>query len=181
LFKRCSAADTTVFHNGAEIINLANNPAQIIIGENSHISGLLMVYPYGGSIKIGSHCSLSPGSRIVSGDSVCIGDRVLIAHNVNIIDNNSHPIDASLRHEDFVSSYKDGMKEYDVKSKVITIGNDVWIGFNSAVMKGVTIGTGAIIGAGSMVTKDVQPWTMNVGNPLQCIRELAPVDVITRK
>jgi acetyltransferase-like isoleucine patch superfamily enzyme len=181
LFKRCTAADSTVFHTSAEIINLSNSPAQISIGEGSHISGLLMVYPYGGAIKMGNHCSLSPGARIVSGGSITIGDRVLIAHNVNIIDNISHPIDAALRHDDFVSSYSGGMKEFDVKSKAVTIGNDVWIGFNSAVMRGVNIGNGAIIGAGSMVTKDVQPWTVNVGNPLKCIRELTPVDVIPKK
>jgi acetyltransferase-like isoleucine patch superfamily enzyme len=102
---------------------------------------------------------------------------VLIAHNVNIIDNISHPIDAVLRHQDFLNSYTIGMKEYDLKAASIIIGDDVWIGYNTSILKGVTIGTGAIIGSGSVVTKDVKPWTVNVGNPLRCIRELEPVQV----
>jgi maltose O-acetyltransferase len=53
----------------------------------------------------------------------------------------------------------------DVKSSPIVIEEDVWIGFNSTILKGVTIGKGAIIGAGSMVTKDVPPYAVVVGIP----------------
>ena len=48
-----------------------------------------------------------------------------------------------------------------------------WIGFNSILLKGITIGEGAIIGAGSVVTKDVPPWTIVAGNPAQIIREIS--------
>lgn len=126
---------------------------------------------------MGDNCSLSPYSRVISTKKIEIGNRVLIAHNVNIIDNISHPIDASLRHEDFMKSYTVGMQEYDIKSMEIIIEDDVWIGFNSAILRGVKIGKGAIIGSGSVVTKDVKPWTVNVGNPLRCIRELDPVEI----
>lgn len=178
MLKRVSAGLNTVFNVQSDVINLANNIDKIRIGRNCHISGLLLVYSYGGSITIGDFCSLSPYSRIISTKNIVIGNRVLIAHNVNIIDNISHPIDAKLRHEDYVASFMAGMQEYDLKSESIIIEDDVWIGFNSTILRGVTIGRGAIIGAGSLVNKDIRPWTVNVGNPVRCVRELTPVEVV---
>ena len=175
LYHKGNIAGDTVFYTGAEIINLAEKKEKINIGHNCHISGMLLVYSYGGCIAMGDHCSVSPYSRIVSCDNITIGNRVLIAHNVNILDNISHPIDAALRHEDFISSYTTGMQPYDRKGSPIVIEDDVWIGFNAAILKGVTIGRGAIIGAGSVVTKDVKPYTINAGNPLRCIREIGPL------
>jgi acetyltransferase-like isoleucine patch superfamily enzyme len=58
----------------------------------------------------------------------------------------------------------------DIASQEVIIEDDVWIGFNSIILKGVRIGRGAIIGAGSIVTKDIAPWTVNVGNPIQSIK-----------
>jgi acetyltransferase-like isoleucine patch superfamily enzyme len=177
MLKRGKVAEGTRLYPGAEVYNFSNDVNNINVGSNCHISGLLMVYSYGGFISVGDNCSLSPNSRIISTKRIEIGNRVLIAHNVNIIDNISHPIDAALRHEDFINSYTVGMKEYDLKAAPIVIEDDVWIGYNTSILKGVRIGTGAIIGSGSTVTKDVKPWTVNVGNPLRCIRELEPVQV----
>jgi acetyltransferase-like isoleucine patch superfamily enzyme len=121
-------------------------------------------------------------TRIWSSKKIHIGDRVLIAHNVNIIDNISHPLDAQLRYNenfDFVRSGIHG--DVDIKASEIIIEDDVWIGFNTMIMRGVKIGKGAIIGAGSVVTKDVEPWTVNAGNPLRCLRKLEPVDIEVRK
>jgi acetyltransferase-like isoleucine patch superfamily enzyme len=167
----------TRFYPGSNVCNLSGNPQSIVIGHNCHISGLLLTYPFGGVITMGDNCSLSPNSRIVSAGKIEIGNRVLIAHNVNIIDNISHPIDAQLRHEDFMNSYSVGMKECDRKTRNIVIEDDVWIGLNCIILRGVRIGRGAIIGAGSIVTKDVRAWTINVGSPSQCIREIDPVEV----
>lgn len=176
LSQRATIQDGSVFHPGAQIVNLVNDKSKIQIGKNCHIYGQLVVYNYAGEISIGDNCSLGDMSRIVSGKRIEIGNRVMIAHNVNIIDNNSHPKDAKLRHEDFIQSYSSGMKEYDLQAKEIIIEDDVWIGFNSIILKGVTIGRGAIIGAGSVVVKDVEPWTVNVGNPLRCVEKLDPVN-----
>jgi len=180
MMQRGVIGERTRLYPGAQVWNLSNDRKNIQVGVNCHISGLLLTYEYGGSIKIGDHCSLSEYSRIISVNRIEIGNRVLIAHNVNIIDNISHPIDASLRHEDFLNSYTVGMKKCDLKSAPIIIEDDVWIGLNTTILRGVTIGRGAIIGSGSMVTKDVRPWTVNVGNPLKCIRELEPIEVTDR-
>ncbi len=94
--------DPTVrFSPAADLQNLSGNKNAVRIGAHSNIEGLIMVYPYGVEISIGAYCSLSPNSRLIAVDKISIGDRVLIAHNVNIIDNNSHPTDAALRHQDF--------------------------------------------------------------------------------
>jgi maltose O-acetyltransferase len=174
LQKRTVSGTDTRFYSGASIINLAGDPGKIRIGEHCQIQGLMMVYAYGGSITMGNHCSLSVNSRIISTTRITIGNRVLIAHNVNIIDNNSHPLDADLRHQDFLESYTIGMQPHDLNAKPIVIEDDVWIGYNVSVKKGVTIGEGAIIGSDSVVTHDVPAWTINIGNPLRCIKQLEP-------
>ena len=60
----------------------------------------------------------------------------------------------------------------DVIRKPIVIKDKAWIGFNSIILKGVTIGEGAIVGAGSVVTKDVPPYTIVAGNPARIVREI---------
>jgi acetyltransferase-like isoleucine patch superfamily enzyme len=177
MHERGIVGEGTKFYDGAELVNFSTKKGNIEIGKGSHISGLIMVYAYGGMIKIGDYCSVSPNTRIISTQNISIGNRVLIAHNVNIIDNISHPIDARLRHEDFIKSFSVGMMQYDLKPASVIIEDDVWIGFNTTILKGVKIGRGAILGAGSFVTKDVKAWTVNAGNPLRCLRELDPVEV----
>ncbi|EHH69666.1 CatB-related O-acetyltransferase [Gluconobacter morbifer] len=66
--------------------------------------------------------------------------------------------------------------DHDMKG--ITIGNDVWIGFRAVVLPGVTIGDGAVIGAGSIVTKDVPPYAIHAGNPAKLIRYRFAPDII---
>ena len=172
-YKKGVIDKSTVFSSGADIQNSSNILENIVIGKQTQIAGLIMIYPYGGKVTIGDYCSLSPNSRIISGLEVRIGDRVLIGHNVNIIDNNSHPLNAEERHIDFVDSYYNGkMEKYDLNMKPIIIDDDVWIGYNSSIMKGVTIGKGAVIGANSVVTKNVEPFTINVGNPLRVIKKI---------
>ena len=159
----------------ATIYNNSNPKDKIKIANRSRVMGHLFIFDHNGEILIGEDCFVGPDTRIWSAKKVSIGNRVLIAHNVNIHDNISHPIDASERHKEFIDFVETGVHQYtDLKPAEIIIEDDVWIGFNSIILKGVTIGRGAIIGAGSVVTKDVEPWTVNVGNPLRCIQKLTP-------
>jgi len=158
----------------AKIINISNNKASILIGENSHILGELLVFANGGRIEIGKDCYLGEGARVWSAEKIRIGDRVLISHNVNIFDNNTHPLNASDRHKQFMAITTFGHpKDIDLDEAPVNIANDVWIGAMAIILKGVTIGEGAIVGAGSVVTKDVPPWTIVAGNPATIIRELS--------
>jgi acetyltransferase-like isoleucine patch superfamily enzyme len=155
----------------AEIVNNRNDQSAIQIGDNSWIKGQLMTLKHGGRISIGRDCFVGEGSRIWSSVNVTIGNRVLISHNVNIHDNSSHPLNAKERHADFLHVRKIGLQDkMDIGESKIIIGNDVWIGFNSTILKGVTIGDGAVIGANSVITKNVPPYAVVVGNPSRIIK-----------
>jgi acetyltransferase-like isoleucine patch superfamily enzyme len=65
------------------------------------------------------------------------------------------------------------MKDWStVEIRPVTISDKVWIGFNSLILCGVTIGEGAVIGAGSVVTNDIPAWTVAAGNPARVIRNI---------
>jgi acetyltransferase-like isoleucine patch superfamily enzyme len=155
----------------ATIVNNRNDKKYITIGDNSWITGQLMTLKHGGEITIGNDCFIGEGSRIWSSTKVSIGNRVLISHNVNIHDNISHPLDSVERHKDFVHVRHIGLQEtMDIPEKPIVISDDVWIGFNSTILKGVIIGKGAVIGANTVVTKDVPEMAVVVGNPAKIIK-----------
>ena len=164
--------------NNAIIINNSHPRHNIRIGKNSRFMGNMLLFDACGKIEIGEDCFIGPDTRIWSAKNISIGSRVLIAHNVNIHDNISHPIDADIRHQEYMNFVETGIHDQtDLKGRDIVIEDDVWIGFNATILRGVRIGKGAIIGACSLVTKDVEPWTINVGNPLQCIKKMNPIEV----
>lgn len=108
----------------------------------------------GGNIIIGNNCGFS-GVSIVSSCGVTIGNCVLCGANVQIGDRNDH--------EDIYPQFK---------PLPITIGDGVWIGMNSVVMRGVSIGENTIIGANSIVTKDIPANVVAAGNPCKVIKLL---------
>lgn len=107
----------------------------------------------GGSIMIGNNCGFS-GVSIVSSCGIQIGDDVLCGANVTISDRDDH---------------EDKYPQFTPAS--VIIGNHVWLGMNSVVMKGVTIGDNVIIGANSVVTKDIPSNTIAAGVPCKVIKE----------
>jgi maltose O-acetyltransferase len=156
---------------------MQGNAEAILIGSNTHIRGQLVVFPHGGRIQIGNCCFVGEGSRIWSGASVVIGHRVLISHGVNIHDTVSHSFSAVRRHEHFNQIVTTGfprvLEEVPAQAP-ITIEDDVWLGFSSSVLRGVSIGRGAIVGAASVVTKNVAPFSIVVGNPARVVGEAQP-------
>ena len=152
------------FAPGAEITNIRGDREAIRIGERTVVAGQLQTFGHGGRIEIGDWCYVGQGSRIWSAASVRIGHRVLISHNVNVHDTNSHPRDAAERHAHYVEIVERGhpRRADNIPAEPVVIGDDVWIGFNSVVLKGVTIGRGAIIAAGSTVTRDVPEYSLYV-------------------
>lgn len=172
---RMSNASSAMFYAESEVENQQQKPDNIIVGENTHIRGRLLIFGYGGRISIGNNCYLGNYSNIWSAEHVEIGDNVLISHNVNIIDTNSHEIDYLERAEAFCSLIKMGapsINTFNVPAARIIIEDYVWISFNVTILKGVKIGEGAIIAAGSVVTKDVEPFTMVAGNPAKFIKKV---------
>ena len=165
LNKAASIHETAFISEEAQIYNQQGDSSKIRIGMHSRIMGDIFTFSHGGEISIGDYCFLGPQSRIWSAKKIIIGNRVLIAHNVNIHDNVSHPMDSKERHEEFVLfAQKGSNQKADLRGKEIIIEDDVWIGFNCVILKGVRIGKGAIIGANTIVTKDVPPYAVIVGN-----------------
>ena len=159
------------------IKNLRGFPEAINVGPHSVINGELYTSVHGGKIRLGSYCFLGPGSRIWSATSVNIGDYVLISHNVNIHDNDSHSLESKVRrkHAEFILD-NDTLPDsaFGAAEAPVEIEDDVWICFNSSILKGVRIGRGAVIAAGSVVTRDVEPYTLVAGNPARFKRKLDP-------
>jgi acetyltransferase-like isoleucine patch superfamily enzyme len=163
---KCFFSFNSQIEHESLIINNSGNKEAIIIGENTYIRGELLVYDYGGRIKVGNDCFIGQGSKIWSSNDIIIGDRVLISHNVNIHDNNSHPLNSVERHNHYKHVMTKGLSlEISLNEKKIVISDDVWIGFNSTVLKGVKIGRGAIIGSNTVVTRDVPENAVVVGSP----------------
>lgn len=162
------------FYAEAIVNNPSGNKANITIGNNTHVRGMLNVFAYGGKISIGENCYIGDHSRIWSGESISIGNDVLISHNVNIIDTNSHETDAIERSERYMDLLKNG--HWKDKGSILTapiiIKDYAWISFNATILKGVTIGEGAIVAANAVVVKDVPDYTLVVGNPAVVIKNL---------
>ncbi len=159
----------------ARIENLANKPDLICIGKNSVLRGELLIFAHAGEIHLGEDCYIGENSRIWSSELVKIGNRVYISHNVNIHDTNSHSLSPQIRHEHFIKIISTGhpkINDVDIQSRPVYIEDDVWIGFNSTIFKGVKIGKGAVIGACSVVTKDVPEFVVVVGNPAKVIKKI---------
>jgi len=162
----------------ARIRNIRGDSDCITIGPNSIIRGELVTFAHGGKIKIGSWCYIGEGSRIWSGSSVSIGDRVLIAHSVNVFDNLTHPINPEERHTQIQAIFIRGHpKEINLDDRPVRIEDDAWVGAGSFVMRGVRIGARAIVAAGSVVTKDVAADTTVAGNPAEVIKSVLATEV----
>ena len=144
----------------------------IHFGDDAYVDGTVEVYDRG-VLTVGVNFFLGR-SRIYCAHNISIGDHVLISDNVSVMDSDLHPIQASRRRAiaaawalgEFPDVY-DGTPGSPVK-----ISDDVWIGYGACVLKGVNIGQGAIIGACSLVTTDVRPWTIVAGSPAREIREI---------
>ena len=121
---------------------------------------------YGHNIEIGKNAFINYNCTIIDVGKVVIGDNCQIAPNVSIY-TAGHPVHPATRNT---------LYEYGID---ITIGNNVWIGGNTVIMPGVHIGDNAVIGAGSIVTRDSPAWTVASGNPFRVSREITEADRYT--
>lgn len=124
-------------------------------------------------IVIGKRCEIKGQLFSFEGGKILIGNDVIIATNVRIFDNNNHPTSPTQRemmsHNDF---YGELWTWKYAEHKPVVIGDNVWIGEFSAILKGVTIGKGSIVASHSVVTKDVPPYVIVAGNPARVVKRL---------
>lgn len=148
------------------------NGCSLSIGSYSNIEASLVLERSSARISIGSRTHLGGGTLLAAASSIEIGDDVLIAFEAIVMDHNSHSLKFRERQHD-VRDWLQGTKDWStVATATVKISNKAWIGMRAVVLKGVTIGEGAVVGAGSIVTSDVPPWTIVAGNPARIIRPL---------
>lgn len=115
----------------------------------------------GYNLSVGKDFYCNFACALLDGGRITIGDRVLFGPNVHLY-TPTHPLDPAERN---------GLQGPEM-TKPITIGNDVWVAGGAIILPGVTIGDGCTIGAGSVVTRDVESYTVVAGNPAKVIRRL---------
>lgn len=161
---RCEGVPSLIRHAGAQI--RIGNDVQLCSRPTSNIFWLArpcrLVAYHKAIIDIADGVGLS-GVTVVAYNGIEIGARTLIGAEVLIVDTDCHPLDPEKR----AASPCEGWK-----SKPISIGSDVFIGTRAIILKGVTIGNGAIVGAGSVVTRDVASRDIVAGNPAVRVGEI---------
>ncbi len=118
---------------------------------------------YGSHIKVGKNFFANYNCSIIDVAPVTIGDNCQLAPNVAIY-TAGHPLHPVSRNS---------MYEYGIE---VIIGDNVWIGGNTVVLPGIHIGSNTVIGAGSVVTKDIPDWSLAAGNPCRVIRKITEED-----
>lgn len=143
------------------------------IGSGSLSHAHLVLEKAGAQITIGSRTFIG-ASRFIAAKGITIGSDVLVSWGVTVVDHDSHSLFYDERSRD-VTRWYHGEKDWThVEMAPVGIADKAWIGFGVTILKGVTVGEGAVIGACSVVTRDVEPWTVVAGNPARLIRQLAP-------
>lgn len=138
-------------------ITLADNAQLTLHGDVILYEGVGVRVTEGAKLSMGDHTYINRSASIDCTQDITIGDYCAISDNVQILDSDFHPI-----------TYNG---ETSTMSKPVHIGNHVWIGRSAIILKGVTIGDGAIVGAGSIVTRDVPARCLVAGTPAKVIRE----------
>ena len=118
---------------------------------------------YGNHIKVGKNFFANYNCTFLDVAAITFGDNCLLGPNVSIY-TAGHPVHPHSRNSRY---------EYGI---AVTVGNDVWLGGCTVICPGVTIGDGCVIGAGSVVTKDIPPYSIAAGNPCRVIRTITDED-----
>ncbi|MCU1281523.1 MAG: acyltransferase [bacterium] len=146
----------------------------IEVGDRCLIEGILVTEAPQSRIRIGNNVFVGGATQIVAVESIVVEDDVLISYSCLLNDSDGHSLQLSRRRSD-LQEYLRGERHWDrARARPIRICQGAWIGARVIITKGVTIGEGAICGTGSVVTRDVAPFTIVAGNPARLVRELSP-------
>ena len=166
--EHCDLSRLIIVHN-----KLITGKSNITIGDYCQIWGILVLHDENSIIKIGTRVFIGDQTTLNVKNEIEIGNDVLISWDCTLIDSNSHPLEFEHRKNDVVDWQK-GPTNKDwshVISKKIKISDKSWIGLKSIILKGVELGEGSIVGAGSVVTKNTEPYAMVAGNPAKKINK----------
>jgi acetyltransferase-like isoleucine patch superfamily enzyme len=148
------------------------NPA-LVIGRCSTMDGVLFNFGPDAFMEIGDNCHFHD-AYLICDQEIRIGDRVTIGWHATIVDADFHPVEPADRMRDAIalSPLSDGAERPDFCARPVVIEDDVWIGPNATILKGVRIGAGAIIEPGAVVPHDVAKGLRVIGNPARPVTDL---------
>lgn len=144
------------------------------IGEGTEINPDIKL-DYGCNIYIGDRCYINFNSVFLDCAEICLGNDVFVGPGVSFV-TPIHPMISSERNARLKNDGSYYMLEY---AQPINIGDNVWICSNVTILPGVSIGSNTVIGAGSVVTKDIPSNVLAVGNPCRVIRNITEQDKVT--
>lgn len=157
---------------GANCLNTSGNKGNIRIGKMCDIDAVLVTQD-NGKIIVGDFTTIRYDSIVGSLEQIEIGSHCIISNRVTIYDNNNHPTDAKTRKKMCESGFTSELWKWRYSAhSPIKIGDNVWIGEKSTILKGVTIGAGAVVACNSVVTHDVEANTIVAGNPARLVKKL---------
>ncbi len=152
----------------------STEPDALIIGAHCTMDGVHFALGDKGRVQIGDYCYFT-NAVLLCELELRIGSFVVIGWNATIADTDFHPLAPAERIADAIacSPLGQGRPRPQVPRRPVIIEDDVWIGPNAAILKGVRVGAGAFIEAGSLVTRDVPPRARILGNPAQVVGEVS--------
>lgn len=143
------------------------------VGAGSLLRGMVTLAKDGATLNIGANTAVNGMTNFSIAGGVEIGNNVLVSYECMIMDHDGHSIDPSLRSADLPDLLAGRPKTWiDVKAAPIKIGDFAWIGARAIILKGVSIGEGAIVASGAVVTRDVPSFAIVAGNPATMIGEV---------
>lgn len=150
------------------------------IGARSHVFASFTILRPEATVRVGERCQLG-ASNFVCAEGIEVGDDVLMAWGVTVMDNDVHALDWRARQRDAAAVLESHRADPEnplrnkdwsaVRRGRIAIGSKAWIGFNVSILKGVTIGEKAVVGAMSVVTHSVPDGAVIAGNPARAVRD----------
>lgn len=155
-------------------IERRKNGGVIRVGEGCVISGCLITERENSLIEIGNNVFVGGNTIFDCVEQILIEDDVLISHGCLIADSDNHSLRYEIRKNDLVDWRNGGGHDWTTTiTRPVRVGKGAWIGARVIILKGVTIGECAVVGAGSVVTRDVPPHAVVAGNPARVVRELS--------
>ena len=173
---KLSARNNSVFEDEEDIRNKILSELIPNIGKGTYMQGPIQ-FDYGAFTTFGENCYANFNFTVLDICPVTIGDNVFFGPTC-MLATPVHPF----RYQERNIKYKEDGTAYDDEyAKPITIGSNCWLASNVVVIGGVTIGEGCVIGAGSVVTRDIPANSLAAGNPCRVIREITEKDSIKYK
>lgn len=152
-------------------LRAARHGGRVAIGRESIVRCRIDFDSPKGEVRIGDRCYVG-ASHFVCHTGISIGDDVIMSWGVTVVDHDSHSLNWTERQHD-VADWMRGVKRWDsVTVRPVRIGDKTWIGFGASILKGVTVGEGAVVGANAVVTRDVPPYAVVAGNPARVVHQL---------